>query len=187
MKLHVNDTMAEQAHKLDSQEQTLEKQLRYENAIARLALLTLSGDSFETALQVGCGIIAEILDMKMVLLSEWDWSLRPGHTIAKAGTCELQPGAGHGLVGLASTAVGQVMISELTDEARYRVEPELIATGLASAMAFCSAEVDGTTSIVLSAFSTRPRPTDSEQAFFARAADILAIAVRQQKEQRELR
>jgi two-component system cell cycle sensor histidine kinase/response regulator CckA len=167
-------------------EQLLEKHLKYETALGRIATLALSSDRFETMLENFCGNVAEALNLEKVRVIELDWSLHSCLTLPQSGPGKQQSDECHPLARFAGTVVGQLVISDLRRENRFRIDPGLI-TDYASALAICPAEARGTTFTVVTGFSARPWTGDSEgERFFRRAADTMARVARQQKEQAEL-
>jgi PAS domain S-box-containing protein len=187
LKLRITCFMEAHAANHSPREQLLEKQLRYEAAIGRIAALALSSDPFETMLETFCGNVAEALNLEKVQVIELDWSLHSCLLLPQGGIGHRQTDECHPLARFAGTVVGQLVVSDLQRESRFRVEPRLNAD-FVSALAICPAEARGTTFTVVAGFSTRPWARDSEdEKFFGRAADIMARIVRQEKEQAELR
>jgi len=187
LKLHITCFMEANAANHTPREQLLEKQLRYEAAIGRIATLALSSHPFETMLETFCGNVAEALNLEKVQVVELDWSRHSCLPLPPGGPGKQQSDECHSLTRFAGTLVGQLVISDLQRESRFRVEPGL-NPDFASALAICPAEARGTTLTVVAGFCTRPWARDSEdEKFFGRAADIIARIVRQEKEQAELR
>jgi GAF domain-containing protein len=165
-------------------QQLLEKQLRYEAAIARIAILALSSDPFETILKTFCGNVAAALNLEKVQVIELDWSR---HSCLSLPRGQASNEGLHAIARFVGTVVGQLVISDLQRESRFRVEPKL-STDFASALAICPAEASGTTLTVVAGLSTQPGNRDSEdENFFTRVADIAARIIRQEREQVELR
>lgn len=169
-------------------EQMLEEQLKHETSIATLATVALSSDLLEATLQELCERIAQVLNFKVVQVIDFDWSSRSSQVLLNTGQPELDASASQALAAFASTVVGQLVVSDLGSEARFRVEPTLLKGGLVSAMALCSAEASGTTFTVLSGFGTCNLTKErGKQEFFVRATDIVARVVRRETERKELR
>lgn len=168
-------------------QQLLEKQLRYEAAIARIAILALSTDPFETILENFCGNVAAALNLEKVQVIELDWSRHSCLPLPRGQVRNEQFDECHPLARFVGTVVGQLVMSDLQRESRFRVEPKL-STDFVSALAICPAEASGTTLTVVAGFSTQSGNRDSEdENFFIRAADIMARIVRQEREHIELR
>src|SRR5579859_3602493 len=74
LKLHITCFMEAHAANRTPQEQLLEKQLRYEAAIGRIATLALSSHPFATMIETFCENVAETLNLEKVQVSELDWS-----------------------------------------------------------------------------------------------------------------
>ena len=168
-------------------EQILEEQLKYEASIATLATVALSSDFLDVTLQELCERIAQILNFKVVQVIDFDWSSRSSQVLLNTGQPDLDASASQALAAFASTVVGQLVVSDLSSEARFRVEPTLLKDGLVSAMALCSAEASGTTFTVLSGYGTCHLATEhGKQEFFIRATDIVAKVIRRETERKEL-
>lgn len=168
-------------------QQLLEKQLRYEAAMAGIAILALSSDPFETILENFCRNVATALNLKKVQVIELDWSRHSCLPLPQEQAENEQFAECYSLARFVGTVVGQLVVSDLQKETRFRVEPKL-RTDFASALAICPAEASGTTLTVVAGFSTQSKDRDSEdEKFFTRAADIMTRIVRQEREQTALR
>ncbi|HET9840173.1 MAG TPA: PAS domain S-box protein [Candidatus Angelobacter sp.] len=164
----------------------MEKQLLYERTIARLAVMALNSDMFEATLQGLCSDIAQTLKFNALQVIELDWSRHASHTLAQTGE-SLTADFGCGLAGFASTLVGQPVFSDLLTEGRFQVEPELRAAGLSAALALCSAEASSMCFTVVCGYWDRDTAiNEQDEQFFTRAADLVAKAVRQERDKKQL-
>src|SRR5438270_11465648 len=106
-------------------QQLLEKQLRYEAAISQIAILALSSDPFEPILETFCGNVAAALNLEKVQVIELDWSRHSCLPLPREQAGNEQFDEYYPFARFVGTVVGQLVVSNLQTENRFRVEPKL--------------------------------------------------------------